>query len=608
MSLNQEEATLGKRQAGAKAQVPPKEAKTSENPQDGEEDVDENGQPINWRYLEHHGFLFPKDYEVKGISVHYQGEEIALSHLQEELAYYWCQSLETEWETKPEYRKNFIDKFSKEFCNSISYDLDKFDFKNMLNWIAKEKAEKAEKALKRKSWTLEQKLAEKKEREERDRTFGYAIVDDLREKVGGYMIEPPTLFRGRGVHPKSGTYKPRVYPEDITINIAEDAPVPRCTMDGRAWKSIVHNRNVTWLAFYKDEAINNTFKYFFLSANSKLKGLNDMKKYEKARKLKNEIERIRNDYLKKVTSTDIQDRQIGTVAYLIDTLALRVGNEKNTSNEADTVGCCSLRKEHIKLHPDNYVEFDFPGKDSMQYKNTVQVRKEVFENLQHFLKLDQSNSALFNEINPSSLNNYFSSLMEGLTAKVFRTYNASFTLDNLLNNTEIDQGLTEDEKVKNYNEANKQVAILCNHQKTVNKDFDLKIEKQSQRIQEMEAYTDELEQHLKLLKKGKKGFESKEEIDENSAAKLKKVFPLTLDSTRSAIERMESRVRKEKLKLDEREGTKNFSLGTSKINYNDPRITVSWCKRNNVQIEKVFSKELRSKFAWAMSEKPCWRF
>jgi len=33
-------------------------------------------------------------------------------------------------------------------------------------------------------------------------------------------------------------------------------------------------------------------------------------------------------------------------AYLIDKLALRVGNEK-TEDEADTVGCCSLRKEHI---------------------------------------------------------------------------------------------------------------------------------------------------------------------------------------------------------------------------------------------------------------------
>ncbi len=608
MSLKQEDASLGKRQVGAKAPVPGKAAKTIDKPQDDEEEQDEHGQPINWHYLEHHGFLFPKEYEVKGISVLYEEKEIALNPLQEELAYYWCQILGTEWEHKQEFRNNFIRKFSSEFSDGRSYQLEKFNFRKMIDWIAKEKAEKAKKALQRKSWKPKQKLAEKKEREERDRVYGYAIVDNFREKVGGYMIEPPTLFRGRGVHPKSGTFKPRVYPEDITINIAEEAPVPRCTMEGRAWKHIVHNRVVTWLAFYKDETINSTFKYFFLSANSKLKALNDMKKYEKARKLKSEIERIRNDYQKKISSSDKQDKLIGTVAYLIDTLALRVGNEKNTSEEADTVGCCSLRKEHIKFHPDNVVEFDFPGKDSMQYKNHVTVSKEVYENLKEFHSSNETEPALFNGINPSNLNSYFSSLMEGLTAKVFRTYNATFTLDKLLNETEFGQSLTEDEKVKKYNEANKQVAILCNHQKTVNKDFDVKLEKQNQRIKEMETYLSELNKHLKLIKTGKKGYESKEEIDEKSEAKLKKVFPLTTDSTKSAIDRMQSKIRKERLKLEEKEGTKNFSLGTSKINYNDPRITVSWCKRNNVQIEKVFSKELRSKFAWAMTEKPDWRF
>jgi len=37
---------------------------------------------------------------------------------------------------------------------------------------------------------------------------------------------------------------------------------------------------------------------------------------------------------------------------LIDRLALRVGNEKS-EDEADTVGCCSLRVEHVKLEENN---------------------------------------------------------------------------------------------------------------------------------------------------------------------------------------------------------------------------------------------------------------
>jgi DNA topoisomerase-1 len=31
--------------------------------------------------------------------------------------------------------------------------------------------------------------------------FGYAILDNKLEKMGNYMIEPPTLFKGRGDHP-----------------------------------------------------------------------------------------------------------------------------------------------------------------------------------------------------------------------------------------------------------------------------------------------------------------------------------------------------------------------------------------------------------------------
>lgn len=36
-----------------------------------------------------------------------------------------------------------------------------------------------------------------------------------------------------------------------------------------------------------------------------------------------------------------------------------------------------------------------------------------------------------------------------------------------------------------------------------------------------------------------------------------------------------------------KEDLKTVALGTSKINYMDPRITVAWCKRHEVPIEKV---------------------
>lgn len=79
------------------------------------------------------------------------------------------------------------------------------------------------------------------------------------------------------------------------------------------------------------------------------------------------------------------DRQRATAMYLIDEFALRAGNEKG-EEEADTVGCCSLRFEHITLAPPNKVIFDFLGKDSIRFHQEVAVDPQVFKNLKIFKK------------------------------------------------------------------------------------------------------------------------------------------------------------------------------------------------------------------------------
>lgn len=122
--------------------------------------------------------------------------------------------------------------------------------------------------------------------------------------------------------------------------------------------------------------------------------------------------------------------------YFIDKLALRAGNEKD-EDTADTVGCCSIRVEHIKLHEklddkEYVVEFDFLGKDSIRYYNRVAVEKRVFKNLQIFMENKSPGDDLFDRLNTAILNKHLQSLMEGLTAKVFRTFNASRTLQEQL--------------------------------------------------------------------------------------------------------------------------------------------------------------------------------
>jgi DNA topoisomerase-1 len=165
------------------------------------------------------------------------------------------------------------------------------------------------------------------------------------------------------------------------LNLARDAPIPKCPLPGHAWGSIVCKHDATWLSSYKTDSISSSshHKYIFLAANSKFKGMNDMKKYQKARRLKEKIKTIREDYLRKIEDKDMRNRQLGTATYLIDTLALRAGNEKDNEEEADTVGCCSLRVEHVTLLPNNQLKLDFLGKDSMRYENTVVVRPEAWK-------------------------------------------------------------------------------------------------------------------------------------------------------------------------------------------------------------------------------------
>jgi DNA topoisomerase I len=104
---------------------------------------------------------------------------------------------------------------------------------------------------------------------------------------------------------------------------------------------------VTWLCNWT-ENVQGQGKYVMLNPSSKLKGEKDMQKYETARKLHRRIDKIREEYRQDWKHKEMRIRQRSVALYFIDRLALRAGNEKD-EDQADTVGCCSLRVEHIQL-------------------------------------------------------------------------------------------------------------------------------------------------------------------------------------------------------------------------------------------------------------------
>ena len=593
---------------------------------------------IKWESLHHQGVYFAPEYVPHNIPLLYEGKEVKLESEAEEVATFFAGVLNTDYEKNPVFCANFFEDF-KQVLNRTSHkhikDFKKCDFTLIYNYIEELKVQ-------RKNMTKEEKLIVKQEKLKLEEQFGTAIIDGRKEKIGNFRLEPPGLFRGRGKHPKTGKLKKRLMPGDIVLNLSRDAPIPSNPYN-QPWKEVVHNPTVTWLAMWK-ENINNNIKYVFLSHGSTWKSQSDLKKFEKARELSKYISIIRRDYNKDLNSKDDFVFQRATALYFIDILALRAGNEKG-DDEADTVGCCSLRVEHVTLKKPDILVFDFLGKDSIRYHNELQVEPVVFKNIEHLTKNKSKDHDLFDKLTTTSLNKHLQKLMDGLTAKVFRTYNASHTFQKELEKTPIDATLQE--KILAFNRSNREVAILCNHQKSVSKGHDGQMKKirdkllgfcyQQMLIQEkldqhtldikeelVQEVTEEwIKEHLEMETElnEKKLIKSYERYSEKQKEKQEEVmtFEEFKVSKTVAKEKNEEKLLKEYEKLNERieqmqttmtdkdEG-KTTSLGTSKQNYIDPRITVAWCKKFQVPVEKMLNKSLREKFKWALSVDESWLF
>jgi DNA topoisomerase I len=89
--------------------------------------------------------------------------------------------------------------------------------------------------------------------------------------------------------------------------------------------------------------------------------------------------------------------------------------------------------------------------------------------------------------------------MSGLSAKVFRTFNASITLEKELPDAASMSGLSLQEKLNLYNTANRQVAILCNHQRTVSKAAETMFENLNEKLTTMKDQTGQLIEYVHVL-------------------------------------------------------------------------------------------------------------
>ena len=200
--------------------------------------------------------------------------------------------------------------------------------------------------------------------------------------------------------------------------------------------------------------------------------------------------------------------------------------------------------------------------------------------------------------------------MPGLSAKVFRTYNASNTLELELPDNVVNEPIGQ--KVILYNEANRKVAILCNHQKTVSKAFNEGMEKMGEKLAIYKSQVEELKVDIKRKRKGKEVKLAKDTTNMDRMQKFKQSHRFKRQPSEEQLKKklatLQQRLRTFELQMKNKDDNKSVALGTSKINYMDPRVTVAWCKRNECPIDKVFARALRDKFPWAMSTKTDYKF
>ena len=161
----------------------------------------------------------------------------------------------------------------------------------------------------------------------------------------------------------------------------------------------------------------------------------------------------------------------------------------------------------------------------MEPKDWQLVEKLGFS-MNHFAKDKGDKEELFDRISTSSLNDYLKSFMPGLSAKVFRTFNASITLETELGRLNITKTTDLEDKVGMYNDANRQVAILCNHQKSVSKNFNAQMEKRQEKLKEKIDVLTVLKDQLKVLQGKKKSLKKKPAM----------VLPKTVDSCNRKID------------------------------------------------------------------------
>jgi len=578
----------------------------------------------------------------------------------------WAKKIGTPYVDDPVFQENFLYSLREKWQDLFTgVKIDDIDWRELVALAQSEKLANLPEA-ERKRISAERKRV----REELKAKYGHARVDDHQVEIGAYLIEPPGIFMGRGAHPLRGRWKPRVYSYQVTLNLDEDAEIPEAPHtppgeDKPRWGGIVNEHDSLWIARWL-ETLTGKIKYVWLAETSHLRQEREKAKYDKAWQLEANLKAVRAAIRKGMRDSDEKRRQVATVAYLIDRLAMRVGDEKD-EDEADTVGASTLRVEHVQVR-ESEIEFDFLGKDSVRWEKTLRLEDEndrtLAENLKDFERGKAPTDQLFPDITSQRVNDFLKSVMPGLSAKVFRTYHATTTVDRYLDaHGKLKKDASDAEKEYVAKMANLQAAITCNHKRTPPKTWAESLAKREQSVEKLRAAKPDLakldqaiqtrQAALDKLRADQQAFEAKasEQLNKKQDAlaalqakpaptdeaqrkahdkKLKRAEKAVRDAEKQfrqkakrykdriaqaekALKEAKAKRERAKSNYDERlqraelqlqlvRETKDYALNTSLKNYIDPRVYKEWGERVAFDWKKLYTGTLQKKFTWAMQD------
>lgn len=546
---------------------------------------------LKWKTLRHNGILLPPPYIRQNIKFKIKGKDVQLNDIQEEMVYQWAKKKDTPYVQDAEFRKNFVNDFMTTFGKKTKFRYGELDFEDAFRLVDQEKEARL-------LMTKEEKKAlaatRKAKREELKQKYGLAVIDGEEVDLGNYMAEPPGIFIGRGKHPFRGKWKPRISQSDVILNMDKKAEPPP-----GSWGGVVHERSGVWVAKWTDKLTGKT-KYVWLADTSKQKQDMDKVKYEKATMLANNIAKIKESLYRDMSDKKLS--KIATVCYLIYRTAMRVGDEKN-EEEADTVGATTLRKEHVKIN-ENTIKLDFLGKDSVRWRETIvledheiQFRDNMFDLINNKKDTDE----IFDKIKSQTVNKYLSGIIDGVTAKVFRTYLATKVVAKYLSEHDDLKKASISQRLYHAKMANLQAATRCNHKRAIPKTFNQSIQKKKDNLKKIKLQNTwaKTEETITKIKKTKpKTAKQKQKHRE----RLKRLRVLIKQRKQKHCERVE----KQSLLINLVQNTRDYNLATSLRNYIDPRILKAWTDEMGIEWEKMYTTALQKKFLWVGKEKTSW--